>query len=619
MPKSPEIPADFFDAGLANKLVQNHPLTPVCRIHVYDAGLSAEDMAKGYLAACLPPKHWAGSPEERARNGRESWNTPPAAVLGRNACTIQGGKATPIDWHVLSCRVNLTRQWNCSSASFQLAHPEAEGEPIHLPPIRPNDIIVIELGYTYAPVVNVALPNGQTNYSVFTGDVVFMGAVDTLKLRGGSGDQDGIVWTVQARDMMRFLADNKLRANYLPTISDEPNRAVIVRDLLYMGAAVDTVKWKPGFEKRGVKLKPGATNEFLIREPVIKETKLVNGKQMNVLESAKFGPKNSYLELGRIELSSRVDAIKPANGADPDGIRLMDKFPLDVIKHFSQVESAPRELWADQRTGQIHWMARRTDGRRLYSADPKVSAERQYFYRYPKERANIISFTNEWSTVGTITHFCLTNPISQAGEVNASADLYAESPMAFLKDPHTDKPLRMMTRNRFVYDDTMQEGDRPESVVGALFHIFGRSLETGMAMVLGDPTLEIGEAVQLFNTGLFGRRAYGPQDIALDASKEYYADKGTNPDGIQRVETVQHLFAVGGPQRGYVTAFVWGPPDDDTGAIFVSEQTPDPANAKPEDQERTRIFAQRFFTTDAQFNEIVEKLCLGRAELDREF
>jgi hypothetical protein len=87
-----------------------------------------------------------------------------------------------------------------------------------------------------------------------------------------------------------------------------------------------------------------------------------------------------------------------------------------------------------------------------------------------------------------------------------------------------------------------------------LFTVWGRDIETGIVHVEGDPTLEIGEAVQLFNTGLFGKR-YHPGD----GTNQAQGDSG--PEGIHRVEAVNHFFAAGGAQKGYTTAFIFGPCD----------------------------------------------------------
>lgn len=596
-------------------LIQNrNNLTAVCRIHIYGSP-PLVNVLKDYRAAAVPPKHWCQTSHSNGGDGAV-----PTAVLGRgmgDSVLLGYSKPKPIGWAILSARVNITRQWNCSSASFQVAHPIEGDYDVKVPPVRPNDVIVIEMGYVAAHLTRIMRDNGRTDYSRFRGDVVFYGLVDTVKERGGSGVNDGVVFTVQARDMMRVLADNKIRANYTPTVSTKLNRAMLIRDLIYIGAQIDAIEWEPGDNwGRGVKPVEG-TQAVLMRRP----KKQTTGRNTTLVE-APIGVGNSYLTLGNIELSSRVDVIPVEPGKANEGMQIMDKFPLSVIKHFCATDAAPREVWSDPRTGEIHSMYRRTDARRLLDAgNPDVSASRQYFYRFPVDRANILSYTAEWSTLGTVTHWTLTNPISHIEGKQGAVDLYAESPMAVLRDPHGKNPdgtprfLRPMTKNRFAFDDTLTEADSPQAVVGALFAIYGRALETGMVLVPGDPTLEVGEAVQVFNTGLFGRRANYKQENPLNDNEDTrgYQDTDYNPAGVHRVEAVQHLFAVGGPDKGYATAFVYGPADEDTGAIFTTVDS----RESDEQKANSRPIGKRFIATDDEYVKVLTTNCLTDAQKRR--
>lgn len=515
-----------------------YTLTPVCRIHVY-----TKNQGKPYGDPGKLPQHWCtyatkGSSFEGSTNQ-------PECVIGKDGKYI--GTDIPMEWQVLDARVNSTRQWQSSSAIFQIARPLDATTPAAAPPIRPNDVIVIEMGYCNGVDSNVSLPNGQTNLEAFVGDVVFYGIVDTVKERGGSGDKDGIVVSVMARDPMSILTDNKLRGHYNPLSLLGYNRAFIIRDLIWRGGAINYVKWTTNPDKSYAR----DSNGFRIplRAP----------GTGNQVQPESFNDANCYLNIGTLELSER-NFIKPPDVGNATGILLTDKFPLDVIRHFSLVETAPRELWADRRTGEVHWQFRRTDMRRLLT-DPN---SRQYFYRFPANRANIISYTMEWSTAGTITHFTIQSPTASSQNGGTNSEMYAESPTALLTDPHrtgvnNQNLLRPLTRNRFIYDDTLlSESDSPV-VAGAMIDIWGRSIETGMIMVPGDPSLEIGEAVQIFNTGLFGKRFHeDTQDTNTLNSPGY-------PEGVNRIEAVTHLFAIGGTQQGFRSVFVMGPIDDDTG------------------------------------------------------
>lgn len=504
----------------------------------------------------------------------------------------------PKGWQLVSARINQTRIWSCSTATFQIARPVdrsnqnyskatksngsgVTGPEVYAPPVRPEDIIVVEMGYTDSMI--------STKCSA---EAVFYGIVDTVKERGGSGENDGISCTIVARDTMRYLVDNKIRGQILDwgKVTQDPtlqsNRAFLIRDLIYRGAAINYVKWKKDptntnnflYEKSvGTDTEPGHIGKFKEAErPTDGNPSTVNADKDFIIQE-KFGKDNSYVKIGKIEASLRKDL--PAAAGDnttPPSLILMDRFPLDVIKHFSLVETAPRELWADRRTGEIHWMFRRTDARRLYgggktnkakNAD-QLTESRQYFYRTPSDKANIISYTAEWTTIGSITHFSVTN--SQAFNstgTRGTKEIYAESPTGLFDDPHAfdkdgnPKKLRRFTRNRYVYDESTLENTLAEEIAIALFTVWGKDIETGMVHVPGDPTLEIGEAIQLFNTGLFGRR-YSP-GIKADTGSDQPNQSG--PEGVYRVEAVNHLFAAGGAQKGFTTVFIFGPCDPPLG------------------------------------------------------
>lgn len=593
-------PSNFHDENSVRlyDLIHNKTAVPVCRVHVYKrisitpatpGEISDEALAKNWKDSAKLPVSWATPPKKKVNVPKEANVSPadnpsqkpiepkqdpvtPSLILGREGMYLStdwNPALSPADlknvsampWQVLSCRVNQTRQWSCSSCNIQIAAPFDNTFNLAkmTPPIAPNDVIVVELGYIKSLRTKVALESGNTNYNNFAGDVVFYGIVDTVKERGGSGEGDGVILTVLARDAMSLLVDNKIRGQYTPQTLERFNRAYVIRDLLWRGAAIEYVEFVPKDTADGL---PGN------KEIVGRRTALVNDNTGTVVP-ADFGPTNCSIRVGNIELSNRLDIPPNMTNKPESSIVLMDRFPLDVIKHFSLVETAPRELWADQRTGEIHWMFRRSDIRRLISA--KTRPCRQYFYRFPAERANILSYTAEWSTAGTITHFTMTNPLSHVGDTKKVADIYTEGKQADLVDPHTNKKLRPIIRNRFIYDDTLVNIDEAAVIADALFYIWGRTIETGMIMILGDPSLEISEGVQIFNTGLFGRRLR-PGDE--EESKFIYEEKNLlesekqtipNPRGVYRVEAITHMFATGGIQQGYKTVFVFGPLDDNAG------------------------------------------------------
>jgi hypothetical protein len=524
-----------------NQLIQNRTMVPFCRVFVY-TGLKV-------LGENVRP-----TPKEI---GVYRWDE---SQIGKHDYVLGDGTSSEGSWQVLNCRVNETRQFGSSSMLLQIGRNDSAHTPPEHPPIRPNDVIRIEMGYVKG-LDTIVIERTASS------DVVFTGMVDSVKERLGSGEQDGKVFTIMARDFLSILVDNKIRGTYAAPANSDFNRAYMIRDLILRGSAIDYVKWKMNEDKNAYLLDAQG-----LRQPEYMQAE--NSNSMDMVQPASYDLNNSYLNFGSIEKSQRQDQINLTDGLG-NKITLMDRFPLDLVRHFSLIEQQPRELWADRKNGRIHWMCRRTDMRTL----KETPYLRQYFTKYPRERVNIISATMEWSTAGTITHFTLTNPLASTTGEKRVADIYVESPTALLLDPHTGLPLRFITRNRFIYDDTLTAttGADAASIAGALFNIWGRAIEAGMVMILGDPTLKIGEAVQVFNTDLFGRRYHPalPETLSMgyagdkdNIKSQQYTHNGRtylNPEGIFRVEGLTHLFAVGSIKNGYKTVMILGPVDPDTG------------------------------------------------------
>lgn len=520
------------------KLKQNIPLTPFVVVKVFQGRpvnsadfFSSNDSISGY-----DPSFYKYADVSNA----------PSLILGNGTGDEHG-------WQILNCRVNESRQWGSSEAVFEIARPHSAHIPPEAPGIRPNDVICIEMGYVKAL-------NSKIDQNHSTWDIVFTGKVDTVRLRGGSGQNDGVICKITARDFMSVLVDNKTRGYYRPAQVKDLNRAFLIRDLILRGTAIDYVSWQRTSPEGPYKLEGG----MRVAER--------DDQNKDLTKKAEYSLENSYVHIGNIEASYRSNLLLESQLEN--GISIMDAFPLDLLRHFSLVETSPRELWADRRSGDIHWMARRSDMRKLL----KNPESRQFFAHSPAERVNIISYTFDWSTAPVVTHFTMTNPLSSINETKTVKDLFIESPYAQLTDPHTGSLLRPITRNRFLYDDTLVEetGADAASVAGAMVDTWGRAVETGMIMIYGDASIDIGEVVQVFNTELFGRRFHAelPETLGPQASPTAttpgatYTYKGKqfiNPEGLFRVEGITQLFAIGGITQGWKTVLLLGPVDENTG------------------------------------------------------
>lgn len=569
-------------------------LVPVCRAYFYQDPRTRLERSEAKSGASGSCPDFNKSPFFVCIGKNGTWGKQADAGKLNKKDFVQG---KPSNWQLLQCRVNRTRQWSASSFDMQVALEHDVTTPPSPPPIRPRDYVIIEMGYCKSLDTNITNGNNLYCNGLFKGSVVFYGIVDTVKERGGSGENDGIVFSVKGRDMCAFLIDNKIRGQYSPLAGI--NRAFIIRDMILKGAAIDYIEREKDANGQ-IKVED---DNFGYETSVFKKKKLEQGQE--IFQYVTAHPKNCYVKLGIIEKSQRH--LEPPDSNDASkGMVIMDKFPMDVIKHFSLVETHPRELFCSQYDGSINWMYRRTDMRVLgalmpdgVTPDLKKRQLRQYFYRIPQSKANILSYTMEWTTAGTVTNFTIMNPINNSAGLNKNLDYYVESPLAQVMDPHTGKPLNAFTVNRFVYDDTLTNLDQTEVIAHSLFNIWGRAIQAGMVMIPGDPSLDIGEAVQIFNTGLFGRRFdeqgnnQDGNNVTTDGS---YSDRDFNPEGIYRVEGITHIFATGGIGTGFRTVFLFGPRDEDTSGFMYTD---------PDDNQKKEM-PPRLIKTDADYSKILQ-------------
>lgn len=523
---------------------------PVCRMFVYRGKPSS--LLDGASAL---PRHVGPD----GLDGSGSTGQIPSdyyRIIGWKNDLAARGLAEPIDqgnsfwrhdkWELVSAKVDLTRIWSASKCFVQITRPYDALEMIEHPPVRPEDVIVIEMGYADSLISSTANLN-----------IVFYGVVDTVNANSLS---DRMTVDIMARDPVRYLIDNKFRGSTLHVLAGQSqvNRAEVILSTIYLGSQVNyfTEQTKPDgsahVEVTTDQDAPALTDKIILASPP--------------------GPGNSYVTVGRIELSSRADSLVPPT--DPNAIRqvgmeILDKFPIDIIRHLSLVETAPKELYADK-YGYINYESRRTDARKLFSDQESVRYARNYYWRIPKEKANITSIKEEWTTVGAVSNFIITS--SQAfnsGDKNI-AQVYVESPTSLLEDviegyspmfaEGTAKPrLRKFTRNRYVNDEALITKDTAQAVASALFGIWGRDINVGSVEIPGDHTLEIGEAIRLWNTPLFGIRS----ETGLEDQKSW----GGGPTaGIFRVEALTHYFNAG-QHGGFTTAFIFGPVTPDSAEL----------------------------------------------------
>jgi hypothetical protein len=524
--------------------------TPVCRIYIYSSqGIDYDKLRTQGLAgkAKLPAP---GSTEQLyaivGRDGYLFYTINPSGTYEKLSLPLANR------WQVLDCRVNLTRQWNCSSASFQLAEYQPDPKFRSIPPIAPNDVIVIKMGYASSPFVPICKADGvhTEDEKLAWLDTVFYGIVDSVVNRGGSTENDGFVFTVKARDAMKLLSDTKITRvfNYSEPAEGVSTRTRYVKDLIYTGSVVSNFQ----LAQKDVEAANSTGNPST---PDLATSTLVEP-----------GEESSYYRQIWVKESTRADVIATDKASGMFGAAVIDKYPLQIIKYISSMENEPTEVWADNRTGDIYWQKRVTDFRCLLNSP----LSRQYVYAYPQQYANVLSFQNEWSSIGVITQHIIHNPINNLDAQNVSNGYVAIAPWSVLKDNHNHgRRLRPMTSTRYIPDNALQSSQNDvnqdrTALALALSTIYGRCIESGTLQVEGDPTLDVGEAIQFYSAGLLGRFSKDGQLDNRATLEGLLQPNSNNPDpgeitGIYRIEALSHLFAVGGVKRGYTTSFIFGP------------------------------------------------------------
>jgi hypothetical protein len=214
--------------------------------------------------------------------------------------------------------------------------------------------------------------------------------------------------------------------------------------------------------------------------------------------------------------------IYTARAAVPTGdgglasFRVLDRPPIDVLRHLANTEVHPTELFVDQRTG--HWMYvpratafRNDDPIHMYSyLVPQLTTSGGQPVLVPE---SVYQYKMEWSTIGLKTDFHITNQKALAGGQTSGVGLQAH----ILLDERGGIPnYAISPRNLFVYDETTGTNTSEEafSTLMAIARVVAKDTKVGTVMIPGDPAVNIGESLRMFNTGLFSQDVYELSDTA---------------------------------------------------------------------------------------------------------
>ncbi len=399
-------------------------------------------------------------------------------------------------WVLLSAKVSITRFWACSTAIFTIACPlEDPTQPMPAAPIHPEMPITIALGYDTG-LYGVPKANLKR---------VFTGYVDTVTYKL---TPKRVMAIVALRDPIRFLVDNKLTKIY-----DANETQNLDQNIVIQGDRTEIIK----------KLIEDGSGRYSDGAPAIPRSRI-------------FALQSERASILPVDQGTPTDTASGSGPKVPQVYNVMNRFPIEIIKHLSSVEGHPRELYADE-FGRVFWDIRRTNLGPDPADESKIIKPRDYYFRNPvvidtKETAGIypiITASMEWSTIGTFTEFVVVNADSNShgvsgGSLALRGTLDAQKALGF----------DMAIRTRFVFDDTLQNQEVSQIATGAFLNamlmLHGKDVRAGSIETEGEPTIKPSDAIRVWNTAI-----YKP------------------PNNIFRVEAVVHSFTGAGPKKGFRT------------------------------------------------------------------
>jgi hypothetical protein len=397
--------------------------------------------------------------------------------------TVFSGRQKGMDtWVLQSVKVSLSRFWACSTAMFTLTLPLTDPEMV-VPAVPAHPEMPISIAFGYEDT------NGSIMYNIpTTEDVerVFTGYIDTISYKFTDTQ---VVAVIACRDSIRFLTDNKLTGVF--TDENSP-----VQSLSIAGDRTETIK----------KLILEGCGKFDNGFVPLNEARLAipeDFESPNPNEEPRWDPSGrkpigftdaSDTKEGQAGLASQVQTHQL--------FAVITKHPIEVIKHLSSVEDAPREFYSD-RLGNIIWERRKT--RKLnkpydfYFRNKVAIDQGQTQGVFP-----IFNASAEWSTVGTMTEFIVVNTQPQSANTGLGGSFCVEGKLETRKALGFD----MASRSRFVFDDTMEDRDQTdvsqtEPFLSSMLTLWGKDVKAGSVEVEGIPLLQPSDAIRIWNMGIF--------------------------------------------------------------------------------------------------------------------
>jgi hypothetical protein len=477
--------------------------------------------------------------EPRSSQGEDNQQT-----IERQTKTI----GTKLEWIIAGLDVLDTRDWSTSEARISLTvnQPDPSAKLIKLPDLSPfrggnrksigtEDEIRIYIGYI--PIGTLIDASMLDEYPYEFTDIdgvthtptkplrpVFWGFIDKVDQVSSAGGGTRIIFS--CRDRTRIFADTRIIS--IPSLQGsltnpakgfaKGERSQILMDLANSisntlgeevgegGESPDS--WKPilpGLCFTGVELiNEGEDKKSLQRRnPPEDPQAWINTACFSKME-----------KLARPRFHRWVERPPLTKGSESAILQVQDKTPLEIIDYLAKHEESPMDFYCSKVNGDFIFGPRILD---FSGFDDASRHYRTYFYRaspdlgpdqIPSNPQRIMEMRAVSSTLATFNKFIILDDT-----INGSTTSFLQNIRTGVyvlpwglkerKDP-SGRNLAPPPRAQIIHDGALDTYENPQFgalMVGlAASRIMARDLDGIQLTVLGDPTLQPGEAIRVYNS-----------------------------------------------------------------------------------------------------------------------
>jgi len=423
------------------------------------------------------------------------------------------GKRGQARWAVRSATITLTRLWSSSTATLYLTTqvPDLSEEPPFVPfGLHPEQQIAVYLGYLEAP--RPVLPEDIEQNRLLR---VFIGVVDTIS--AACTGRVGYSLKVQCRDRVRWFMDSALVFNLtqdedrLLLRAQETNatspvdRAEAIWFILNSAIGRDGSVCNDAGEGSsnacnnacqgcGVTLIQGEIVRIDPAQPSasVPTPSSVYGKKLK-------GRVTNEPATDPVQVRTNIYVTRPYLGSKfQSSFMLVDNSALETIKRLSYMETYPTEFFQDPHTGELYYAPRGID---ISGLDDPQRFYRRYFVRYVPQGMEVqdinqmaLSYKQDVSTINLRTNIVVGSTKEDGSGDNVVH--FKGVPVQLIDIPFACKYA--------VYQDSSIGSVTEGAYVALAWSREQGKLLRGVEMtVIGDPSLALGEAIQIISSPLW--------------------------------------------------------------------------------------------------------------------